>query len=121
MTATIPWSKSLSDSDYFRLRYELTKALECNQKIHADIAAAQNAARRLEFSQEKIHQIDPDEWAWIVASAAHDAQRAIWFDKDDNPVNKECPKPWTSKDQLIWFGAGLLFGVFSNIGVNIFL
>lgn len=117
MAATIPWMKSASDGDYFRLRSALAEALVSDFKVHADISEAKNAARKLGFGEEKIRQIDVDDWAFIVASAAIDAERMIWFDKDDNPVKKECPKPWTSKDQLIWFGAGFLFGVF---GFNIF-
>ena len=78
-----------------------------NPKAHADFETSKAAA---ESALEKNHleEISDETWEFLIKCAASDAERDVWFDRNDKPHWRPKPKPMTEKDQLKWFVIGFI-------------
>ena len=111
MSAQIPFSADMSDTQFRRLRGRFTDLLKANQKAHADVETAKQVAIDAGVTSDEMSAITMETWAFLVACAATDAERCVYFDANDKPITlPKKVKRDPEKKLMLWFFAGVLFG-----------
>ena len=107
MGAQIPMSSEMPDAVFNSIRHTLSALLKKNPKAHADFETSKAAAESA-LDKNHLEEISDETWEFLIKCAASDADRDVWFDRNDLPQWKPKSKPLTEKDQVKWFAYGFI-------------
>ena len=79
MSARIPFSSDMSDTQFRRLRGRFTDLLEANPKAHADVETAKQVAIDAGVTSDEMSAITTQTWGFLAACAATDADRCVYL------------------------------------------